>query len=69
MILCHLECIRKKEEGHKFLAVLARGGGGHSGAYRVQHGGLGGLKIGGKCVCNLWKTPMQNLYIPYPEVG
>ena len=32
--------------------MYARGGGGHSDAYCVQQGGLGGLKFGKKCVRN-----------------
>ena len=43
--------------GHKFLPVCTQGGGGHSDAYRVQHGGWGGLEIRKKCVCNKWKAP------------
>ena len=44
----------KKEGGvsDSWLYVRKRGGGGHSDAYCVQQGGRGGLKIGGKCVCN-----------------
>ena len=38
--------------GLRFLAGCTQEGAGHSDAYSVQQGGRGGLKIGGKCVCN-----------------
>ena len=48
-----LESIRDKEGGSQIPGCMyTRGGGGHSGEYRVQHGAWGGLKVRGKCVCS-----------------